>query len=1142
MATIVKTNYESGGLLYELYEDTIDKKITRTAKISACSDDTNENASVIKIPNTIEYEHNKYIISGLKETPFTKCKKLKVFRVESDADAFSTTNGVLYSKDKKILYCYPIKKEETSFTVSDSTTTIYGQAFHYNGYLKSISLNKITNISYYAFQHCTGLENIIIPSTVTSIGIGAFDQCFNLTSCTFATGAKLTKISGLAFKDCISLKEITIPDSVETIGSQAFKNCISLETIQIPFVGGMKNIVFTDDFPKPEGWSDKDNRSSLPESLFGYIFNHNTDTNYENPNIIKQGLTKVEQIYSMDLSKDSQTFPYYVPSSLKKVIISGNLSRHGVMSKIPIQSVQLTGASIIGSSAFSGCKNLTSVSLNSGITKIYYYAFNGCSNLEKITIPNTVIHIGQGAFKNTSLTEIKLPLIGTGETTSPQTYKNHFGFIFDFTSSTTRPSKYQLEVNGKYYNYSIPKQLTKVIVTKGEIPHYGFQKCETIKTIELSDSVTFIGECAFKECINLNSLNFPNNNDYISIKYATCYDCKSLTSIKIPNQITTVGYSSFCNCQSLKDIQLPQNLTKISGRAFENCYAFKTFEIPKTVSIIGCRAFLKCKYLTNIYFQEDSKLHKIEPAAFEGCEALTSLIIPPSVEIIGGDNSTVLTNDKNVEGQVFKGCSALKSISLPFPGQKKQTNLENYSSSPKDLFGFNFNHTSEKGFEEVTQSSETSAITTKTKYYIPSTLREITITGDFYKYGALGHLKNVTSISLPNVTKIAAQEVSYCSSLKNVSLGENLTHIGYYAFRECKELEEITLPNNCTYLGIGAFEGSGLKKVFLPSTNWELRKSSFPEETSIYIASLPFLGEEYLPQNTILTRFPDGDPDFIGFSFGGIHCKYDLGVMRVTNGLYNDNLSATTKDNTAEVPGGNGMYYFGSYDRQRTFTVNYAFDNLTEQQLRQWKQFCSNKNLEDLIFDELPYKVYTAKITGRPIMRYISFEENGKRIYKGDGTLEFTCYYPYAHTPNRNTKILENSVPGYRIDGKFLQNYNITIFPTKKLWMNGSGLTESATNTGYNPGDLPAHFLLKTADKITKGTTLTVGEASITINQNTPSKVFWDSRSGMVYCEDDTKKIPIQYSGNSIATIPVNTTGITISPSTAVLEYDYWYY
>lgn len=142
--------------------------------------------------------------------------------------------------------------------------------------------------------------------------------------------------------------------------------------------------------------------------------------------------------------------------------------------------------------------------------------------------------------------------------------------------------------------------------------------------------------------------------------------------------------------------------------------------------------------------------------------------------------------------------------------------------------------------------------------------------------------------------------------------------------------------------------------------------------------------------------------DFIGFTYNGKHSFRDLNIYRTSNGSrYNDNLNATLTDKTADVPGGDGQYYFGTTKKNKTFSVSYAFDNLTESGLRLLKQTFDGKDIHDLIFDEEPYKVWSAKVTGTAQIKHLCFEESeGQRTYKGEGSITFTCYYPYAHTPN----------------------------------------------------------------------------------------------------------------------------------------------
>ena len=137
--------------------------------------------------------------------------------------------------------------------------------------------------------------------------------------------------------------------------------------------------------------------------------------------------------------------------------------------------------------------------------------------------------------------------------------------------------------------------------------------------------------------------------------------------------------------------------------------------------------------------------------------------------------------------------------------------------------------------------------------------------------------------------------------------------------------------------------------------------------------------------------------DYIGFTFNGVHSD-TLGIKRTSEGSrFNENLLPTIQDKTVQVPGGDGMYHFGSYYSQRQFNISYAFDALTEEQLSEIKRVFGDKKIHTLIFDEMPFKTYQAKVTGSASIKHIPFAEGEtNRIYKGEGSIQFTAYDPYA--------------------------------------------------------------------------------------------------------------------------------------------------
>lgn len=207
--------------------------------------------------------------------------------------------------------------------------------------------------------------------------------------------------------------------------------------------------------------------------------------------------------------------------------------------------------------------------------------------------------------------------------------------------------------------------------------------------------------------------------------------------------------------------------------------------------------------------------------------------------------------------------------------------------------------------------------------------------------------------------------------------------------------------------------------------------------------------------------------DFIGFSFNGYRSE-ELGIVRVSDGSrYDEDLLPTSQDKTVQVPGGDGFYYFGSDYTQRQFSINIAFDELTEAQFRKLQQVFGTKELGKLIFDERPYKYYMVK-SGNPQLKYICFGKEGDpRIYKGEGTLTFTAYYPFAKSV---FKFLEKT----QKEGKEVYVLQGTYFNIEE-WAEVSGMKAQGTldkvpknPTGgvysisvYNAGDLEADFILK---------------------------------------------------------------------------------
>ena len=317
--------------------------------------------------------------------------------------------------------------------------------------------------------------------------------------------------------------------------------------------------------------------------------------------------------------------------------------------------------------------------------------------------------------------------------------------------------------------------------------------------------------------------------------------------------------------------------------------------------------------------------------------------------------------------------------------------------------------------------------------------------------------------------------------------------------------------------------------------------------------------------------------DFIGFSFGSVHSS-TLGIVRVSDGSrYNENLLPTFQDKTVQVPGADGMYYFGSYYTQRQFNISIAYDSLTEDQIRQIRQTFGNKEPQKLIFDETPYKFYWAKCTGTPSLKFICFSDPPQdsediqvgRLYKGEGTLTFVCHDPFAYSVSRWVKGIENktdlnawkTASGLLGDGTELSNpwaysdKNATLVDT-------SGVRKIVEVE--NNGDMEADWLITvnrksglTAGKI--GVTILAQDSNgnnigeITVNdfdfKGLDVKVKIISKSNLIQGatnSENTSNVYNEYMTGSFFKLPLGKTTFTITPNAnthvEVIKFHYKYY
>lgn len=810
-------------------------------------------------------------------------------------------------------------------------------------------------ISDYAFTDKTNFTSVVIEEGITSIGSYAFSDCDSMTS--IILPESLTAIGARAFYDSDYITEITIPTGVSEIGERAFYSCARLVSVTINSTQCVINDSSEtfDSIAVIAGYAGSTveeyvlaygkkflNLETGEESVRGYCgenamytyedgvitvsgtgemtsFYLNSSCTLESA-VIGEGITSMgDNVFSNHWTLASVTIPESVTS------IGNRAFYNTAITEISLPS----GVTSIGEEAFSGCKSLSSVTIPESVTSIGEETFGNCTGLTAITLPETLTSIGIGAFSGSGLTEITIPESVTeiGSTafydceslliayimnpecviadssynfptdtviagyagSTAQAFAVNYGFAFmdietgetTITGSCGDDATYEI-VDGVLY-----------ISGTGAISSYAFSENDKFTSVVINEGITSVGYGAFRDCLNLTSVTFPETLTTIE---ENAFLNTGLTEVVIPESVTTIEGYSFTGCEQLSMvtvlnpecdiytdgwiIRIPTILAGYSGStaqtyaesrgiAFMNldtgeitqkgiCGETASYEIVEGVLIISGTGEIDdsafdCDTHFNAVVIEEG-ITSIGERAFYECTAIESVTLPSSLVSIGSSafcDCTALKTVSFSEGLETIGGSAfrytgLTEVTVP----ASVTSIGNFAFDCSSLTSATIlNPECTLGTDAIYSGAEIIgyADSTAEAYAVSGGLRFTDIeTGESSFRGSCGdtceYFLDEGVLTIEGTGAISENAFKYRTDFTSVIIGEGITSIGADAFYDCEYLTSVALPESLTEIGSEAFCYSGITEITIPAGVVSVGHNAF---SSCYsLEKITFLGSD----------------------------------------------------------------------------------------------------------------------------------------------------------------------------------------------------------------------------------------------------------------------------------------------------------